>query len=160
MGEPTRRTVLLTAAAAACACAGCPLLASAAARSGGTVDIGPLDDFARPGVADRWAASDGFFVVSRAGRVYAVASHCTHKKVALVVANGDDGFKCPRHGSTFAADGSVVKAPARKALPRFGIRVNGAGRLVVDPQKKFGKKDWDAPGSYVAAARRDRPAVD
>lgn len=150
MADPTRRDVLLVAAAAACACAGCPLHAAAApARASKPVDVGPLKEFADEGVTDHWADSDGFFVVSRGGRVYAVSSHCTHKKVALVVARGDAGFKCPRHGSTFDAEGHVSKSPARKALPRFAVRVNADGNVVVDPGKSFGEKEWDDPSAFV-----------
>src|SRR3982751_2753416 len=148
MTDPTRRDVLLVAAAAACACAGCPLLTVAApART--TVDVGPLEDFTTEGVTDRFAAGDGFFLVNRDGRLYAVSFHCTHKKVALVVAKGDAGFKCPRHGSTFAAAGRVSKSPARKPLPRFAIRVNAAGHVIIDPGKSFGEKDWDDSAAFV-----------
>ena len=152
MPDPTRRSVLVIAAAAACACAcaGCPLLSLAApARRAGAVDVGPLKDFTNEGVTDRWAASDGFFVVSRGGRVFAVSSHCTHKKVQLVPAKNDTGFKCPRHGSTFDAAGHVTKSPARKPLPRFAIRPNDAGHLVVDPGSQFAENDWDDPAAFV-----------
>jgi Rieske Fe-S protein len=154
MTDPTRRDVLLIAAAAACACAGCPLLSVAApARTTGAVDAGPLEHFTAEGVTDRFAAGDGFFLVHRDGRLYAVSSHCTHKIVALVVAKGDAGFKCPRHGSTFDAAGHVSKSPARKPLPRFAIRVNAAGHVIVDPGKSFAEKDWDDSSAFVKAAK-------
>jgi len=129
-------------------------LAGAAARQAGPVDAGPLNKYAQYGVTDRWAASDGFFVVSRCGKLYAVSSHCTHKRVQLVIAKGerDGGFKCPRHGSTFDPAGHVTKAPARKALPRFGIRVNDAGHIIVDPSVQFGEKDWNNPACSVSTA--------
>jgi nitrite reductase/ring-hydroxylating ferredoxin subunit len=154
MTDPTRRSVLVIAAAAACACAGCPLPTRAAPARGSTLlDVGPLKDFAREGVRDQWAASDGFFVVSRGGRVFAVSSHCTHKKVQLVPARNDDGFKCPRHGSTFDAAGKVIKSPARKPLPRFAIRRNDAGHLIVNPGSQFAEKEWDDPAAFVRTDR-------
>jgi thiosulfate dehydrogenase [quinone] large subunit len=152
MSDPTRRTILAIAAAAACACAGsgCPLLAGAAdASPPGPVDVGPLENFAPEGVADRWAAAAGFFVVSRGGRVYAVSSRCTHKAVRLVAARGGEGFKCPRHGSTFDDAGHVTRSPARKALAHFAIRLSDARHVIVDPSKPFAEKDWDDPASYV-----------
>ena len=130
MSTPTRRQFVAAAAGAACVCAGCPLLAAAVERRNRPVNVGKLTDFDHDGVYDSWAG-DGFFVVRRGGKLYAVSSHCTHRKVKLVVAKGD-GFKCPRHGSTFDADGRVTKSPARKSLPRFGIRVDGSGNVVVD----------------------------
>jgi nitrite reductase/ring-hydroxylating ferredoxin subunit len=150
MTDPTRRSVLVIAAAAACACAGCPLLAPAApAKTSTPVDVGPLKDFTHEGVTDQWAVSNGFFVVSRGGRVFAVSSQCTHKKVRLVPAKGDDGFKCPRHGSTFDAAGHVTKSPARKPLPRFAIRLNDAGHVVVNPGSQFAEKEWNDPAAFV-----------
>ena len=150
MNNPSRRTFIVTAAAAACACAGCPLLASGSpARAVGPVDAGPLEDFGKDGVTERWAGSDGFFVVRRGGKLYAVSSHCTHKKVRLVVAKGDEGFKCPRHGSAFGADGHVIRSPARLALPRFAIRVKDNGHIVVDTAAQFGERDWGDPASFV-----------
>ena len=155
MTEPTRRQfIAVTAAAAACACAGCPLMAAAAApaRKAAAVDVGPLDDFSVDGVTDRWAGT-GFFVVRRGGRLYAVSSRCTHKNVALAVANGAGPFKCPRHGSTFDAAGRVTKAPARKPLPRLGIRLDDAGHVIVDPAARFGESKWGDPSSFVQLIR-------
>ena len=149
---PSRRDVLAVTAAAACACAGCPLLSAAPAapkRAGRPVDVGPLKDLAGDGVIDRWAAAHGFFLVRRRGRLHAVSSTCTHKKVALVAARGDAGFKCPRHGSIFDPGGRATKAPARKPLPRFGIRLNDAGRVVVDTGSSFAEKNWDDPAAFV-----------
>ena len=124
-------------------------MAAAPARTTGPVDAGPLEDLTAEGVTDRFAAGDGFFLVNRDGRLYAVSSHCTHKNVALVVAKGDAGFKCPRHGSTFDAAGHVIKSPARKPLPRFAIRLNDAGHLIVNPGSQFAEHDWDDPAAFV-----------
>ena len=162
MPDLTRRQMIsLTAAAAACACAGCPLLAeAAAAKPVGKVDVGSLEDFAADGVTDRWAGA-GFFVVRRGGRLYAVSSRCTHRNVGLVSAGGNGGFKCPRHGSTFDAAGRVTKSPARKPLPRLGIRLTDAGRVIVDPGVRFGEAQWDDAASYVPLkrpAQNDAPA--
>ncbi len=69
------------------------------------------------------------------------------------MAEGSKGFKCPRHGSGFTLEGKVTKSPARKPLPRFGIRVNDQGRVVVDPSKRFGEGDWDEPDCFVSVGR-------
>src|SRR3954464_2435564 len=101
-----RQFVTATAAVAACAC--CPLfnnLAEAAPAAREPVDVGAATDFKPNTITDRWAASDGFFVVRRGDRLFAVSSTCTHKKVRLVAAGKEAGssLKCPRHGSTFDA---------------------------------------------------------
>jgi Rieske Fe-S protein len=153
MADPTRREFVAGAAlAAACACAGCASDAARPAPAAGPVrpvDVGPLNEFAGDGVYDAWADNHGFFIVSRARRVYAVSSHCTHRQVVLVVAKADAGFRCPRHGSTFDADGHVTKSPARQSLPRFAVRLDGRGHVVVDASRQYGESDWTDPGSFV-----------
>ena len=155
--QPTRRQFVTASAAVAAACAGCPLLAGAAetASAGAApVDVGPLDDFAADGVFDRWAAA-GFFVVRRGGRLFAVSSTCTHKKVRLVSSakGGASAFKCPRHGSGFDANGHATKAPARKPLPRHGVRLDDRGHVLVDRAVRFSKNDWDDPAAFVATPK-------
>jgi nitrite reductase/ring-hydroxylating ferredoxin subunit len=138
------------AACAGAACAACPALRALAGAASGKrapVDVGPLAQFRPTGIYDPQGAGRRFFVVSRGGRVYAVSATCTHKSVALAVKDGS--FKCPRHGSAFSVGGKVVKAPARKALPRFGMRVTGAGRLLVDPSVVFAQGEWEEDGSFI-----------
>jgi cytochrome b6-f complex iron-sulfur subunit len=154
-----RQFVTLTAASAAAACAGSPLFSNVAHAAGASrdpVDVGPAADFKPDTITDRWATSHGFFVVRRGDRLFAVSSTCTHKKVRLVAAGkavgkggGGGALKCPRHGSAFDADGHVTKSPARKPLPRFGVRLDDAGHLLVDPSKEFGEKDWDDESASV-----------
>jgi len=135
---------------AACACATCPALralAAAASEKTSPVDVGPLEDFKAPGIHDPSGPGRQFFLVSRGGRLYAVSSTCTHKNVALVARDG--AFKCPRHGSAFSADGNVTKAPARKPLPRYGIRLNDRSHVIVDPSVRFQSNGREDAGSFV-----------
>lgn len=53
----------------------------------------------------------------QAGRLHAVSARCTHKGCTVTWNNADRTWDCPCHGSVFAADGSVIHGPARKALP-------------------------------------------
>ncbi len=90
----------------------------------------------------------GFFIVRKRGRLYAVASACTHKEVKLVVIGGV--LKCPRHGSLFDDDGIVTKGPVREALPRFAICLDGDRQVKVDTKVGFSRKQWkDSPRSYL-----------
>ena len=115
------------------------------------MEVGRPEDL-KEGITDRWAA-EGFFVVRRGDRVFAVSSTCTHKKVRLVVGNkggnAGAGFKCPRHGSGFDAEGHATKAPARKPLPRYAVRLDDDGHLVVDRSRQFGERDWDDTDAVV-----------
>lgn len=154
----SRRQVLQSGLAG---CAGC-VLAGCAGGNGsssgseagiapdieyGPVDAGPLSDYRGQGVYDALARR-GFFLVRRAGRLFAVSSICTHQHVLLDA--GDTDLGCPRHGSLFSIEGVVLKAPARRSLPHHPIRLDERGHLIVDTSVDLDKPSWDAPGASVA----------
>ena len=62
--------------------------------------------------------------------VYAISTVCTH--LGCIVKAEGGGFECPCHGSRFAADGSVTKGPAPKALPWLTVTAGGGGTFIVD----------------------------
>ena len=135
---------------AACACATCPVFQALAAppkELARPVDVGGVSEFRRNGIYDPVGAGRKFFLISRGGRLYAVSSTCTHKKVGLVIAG--DKLKCPRHGSGFTTEGRVTKSPARKSLPRYAIRLNNESRVIVDVKITFPEGAWDDPASFV-----------
>jgi Rieske Fe-S protein len=63
--------------------------------------------------------------------VHAISTICTH--LGCVVKPTTEGFECPCHGSRFAADGSVTKGPAPRALEWLKVS-NKGGAWVVDEQ--------------------------
>lgn len=135
---------------AACACTTCPALralAEAAKERAAPVDVGPLGEFKTKGIHGPLGTGRRFYLVNRGGRLYAVSATCTHKDVKLVVKDGM--LRCPRHGSAFGADGRVTKAPARKPLPRYGIRLNDDGHVLVDASAVYGRDAWAEPGSSI-----------
>jgi cytochrome b6-f complex iron-sulfur subunit len=60
--------------------------------------------------------------------VYAISLVCTH--LGCIVKNTPEGFECPCHGSRFAADGSVAKGPAPRALPWLQVSSLSGAYLV------------------------------
>jgi cytochrome b6-f complex iron-sulfur subunit len=60
--------------------------------------------------------------------VFAVSTVCTH--LGCIVKSRDAGFECPCHGSRFAADGSVLKGPAPRALAWLKVSGGGGGYVV------------------------------
>jgi Rieske Fe-S protein len=67
------------------------------------------------------------------GGVHAVSLVCTH--LGCLVKTSAGGFECPCHGSRFAADGSVSKGPAPKALPWIQVTRVAAGTYLIDESK-------------------------
>lgn len=66
---------------------------------------------------------------------HAISAVCTH--LGCLVHRQDDGsFKCPCHGSRFAADGSVTGGPAPRALRWTELSVSPEGWLVADTLKE------------------------
>ena len=96
---------------------------------GKTINAGPVGDFAADGVY-RQFRTEGFFVIRRAGKLFALSAICTHRKCKLDVA-ADGSFECPCHGSTFDAAGHVTTGPARLDLPMLPVFPNEQGQLLV-----------------------------
>ena len=82
-------------------------------------------------------------VLRDAAGVYALSTICTH--LGCIVKRAADGFDCPCHGSRFAADGSVLRGPAPKALPWLEVRHTGGSTFIVDEGKLV------PPGTKVMA---------
>lgn len=62
--------------------------------------------------------------------IYAVSMICTH--LGCVVGTAEVGFRCPCHGSEFAADGAVIHGPAPRGLPWLRVSLTEDGALEVD----------------------------
>ncbi len=76
-----------------------------------------------------------FFVCRDARGLFAVSGLCTHEGVTLQVKGS--GFYCPRHGATFALDGSKPSSPARSPLPHFAVCFDSSSTLYVDTNSEI-----------------------
>jgi thiosulfate dehydrogenase (quinone) large subunit len=50
---------------------------------------------------------------------------CPHQGCPVTFVSPSDGFRCPCHGSTFAANGSLTNGPATRGLSAIPVRVDG-----------------------------------
>jgi Rieske Fe-S protein len=123
-----RQFLLLTAGLAA----GC----KSANKGGGlnpgaerTINAGPVANYAADGVYNNFR-DEGFFVIRRGDRLFALSAICTHRKCKLT-AEPARSFYCKCHGSTFDAAGHVTEGPARRDLPILPTNIDGQGRLLV-----------------------------
>ena len=151
------RRQFLAAAAVATAAVSLPVLQPAASAAGPKqkptppdkpVDVGPLSDFAKDGVTDKWAKSDAsFFVVRHDGKLFAPSSLCTHRFCTLQVET--DNLYCKCHKSHFTQAGEVIDGPAKRSLPRYKITVNDKQHVIVEPKTEYTEKQWDDAASFV-----------
>ena len=138
-----RRFVLASAAFAVTACCGgrraraagdappaAPATDAGAEAGGNVVDAGPLADIKADGVYGNGFREQGFFVIRRDKKVFALSSVCTHKG-CKVRAQEDGSFLCRCHKSTFDADGRVTKGPATRDLPRLPVADDERNHLLV-----------------------------
>lgn len=113
--------------------------ASGGAKSPSLTKVG---DFVRAGTVTeltkqgRLMVKDGntsLMVMSnptKPGSVYAIDSVCTHQGCAVDWDGDKKQIICPCHGSTFNADGTVIKGAATKPLKSYEAKIDGDSILV------------------------------
>lgn len=113
------------------------------------VDIGTLKDFAEDGISEKFTAHD-FFVIRYQDRLFAASTTCPHMG-NILRRDPQDATRivCGTYGSVFDTEGMVVVGPASSGLVRLGIVVNGAGQIVVDPNKEFSQDQWIDKSCYI-----------
>jgi len=83
---------------------------------------------------DAWRQSQQQGVVylrQPAGKtVEALSARCTHLGCTVHWAPAEARFKCPCHGSQFAADGTVLHGPAERPLDRLPVQKRGEDLFV------------------------------
>ena len=82
-----------------------------------------------------------YIVRAREGYFYAMAAVCTHLGCITNYKADTREIACPCHGSRFDLEGNVVHGPAPHPLPRYSVRINEGGVLVVDKGTIVGPAD-------------------
>lgn len=125
----TRREFLILTATFAAGCSSMQDVGVLSTNKERVVNAGPVSNYAADGVYAAFR-SQGFFIVRRGEKLFALASICTHKRCKLDVER-NRSFYCPCHGSTFDPNGHVIEGPARRDLPVFATSANENGQLLV-----------------------------
>ena len=73
-------------------------------------------------------------IVSTEEGLGAISLVCTH--LGCLVAESEEGFRCPCHGSRFDHQGKVLAGPAPRPLPWFALSEVADGTLVVDATRE------------------------
>src|SRR5882757_1891360 len=124
-----RRQFLLLTAGLVAGCQSVNNGGGTATKPERTLSAGPASNYAADGVYSSFR-DQGFFVVRRDGKLFALSAICTHRNCKLN-AKPDRSFYCKCHGSTFAPDGHVTQGPARRDLPLFATTTDANGQLLV-----------------------------
>ncbi len=74
-------------------------------------------------------AQAGAWLLRDAAGLYALATRCPH--LGCTVERQAAGFRCPCHGSEFAADGQVQRGPATDNLSYLKLTRSSAGHVVL-----------------------------
>ena len=70
---------------------------------------------------------------------WALSLVCSH--LGCTIEEGDNGYRCPCHGSRYDLDGRVLKGPAKQALKAIWVDVDAEGNLMIDVSR-------EAPAGY------------
>lgn len=112
-------------------CGGCAETENAPPRlHPAAIDAGPVTDYAKDGVYDRFK-DQGVFIVRKAERLYAVSSICTHRRCKLRIEPDHRTLYCRCHGSSFDDAGKVLEGPATRNLPELPTSIDSANHLHV-----------------------------
>ena len=74
------------------------------------------------------------FIYRTRGGFRALSAHCPH--LGCVVAPHGPGFRCPCHGSTFDAHGTVLGGPAPRPLSWLRVGMAPDGQITVDTSER------------------------
>ncbi len=83
------------------------------------------------------------------GMVHAFSLECPHKGTMVQWQPAASRFYCPKHKSTFKAEGTRIQGKAPRSLDRYAVRLEG-GKIVVDTavaiESTANAAGWSAAG--------------
>jgi len=89
--------------------------------------VGSAEDF--PVGSETRLEKENVFIFRDEQGIYAISAVCTH--LGCIVAQSQQGFACPCHGSKFDHKGNVVGGPAPRPLPWLEVSRAADGSLLV-----------------------------
>ncbi len=84
--------------------------------------------------------SSAWVVKKAENEIVAFAPQCPHLGCAVHWVAKQNEFLCPCHASTFSIEGQVLTGPARRALDRFEVKVEG-DKLLLGSVRRSGEAD-------------------
>ena len=93
----------------------------------------------------------GVIIVRHQGEVRALVLWCPHQHTPLRWQDADGRFECPKHHSSFQADGTRIEGRAERGMDRYAVRREG-NDLVVDLGTIY-REDQEAAQWQAAVVR-------
>jgi nitrite reductase/ring-hydroxylating ferredoxin subunit len=97
--------------------------------------------------------SNRLILVRYKGMVHAFSLECPHKGTMVEWQPDKSRFYCPKHKSTFQAEGTRIQGKSPRSLDRFAVKVEG-GKVVVDTSVVLDQEQnptgWSSAGVKVA----------
>jgi len=112
---------------------------------------GEGDEYGVVSVSEKFMEEQRVWIVRETDKIYAVFGKCTHLGCTPKWFAEDRQFKCPCHGSKYYSNGVNFAGPAPRPMDRYGIVELEDGRIEIDKATLFSVKEFEDPGSYLAA---------
>jgi Rieske Fe-S protein len=116
---------------------------------GAVIPAGSAEGFARNTVT-AFPRGQFYLACLEDGGFLAISRKCTHLGCTVPWVEDDHRFACPCHGSTFDITGSVIQAPAPRALDLFPVTIEN-NVVRVNTGKRIKRSEFQA--SQVAYAK-------
>ena len=108
-------------------------LNSSSGQNSGYVKVGSVKVLNTTGRLRKKTSGNTVLVVrdpNTADTLYAFEPICTHQGCEVNWRDREQNIFCSCHGSTFNADGSVIRGPASRPLKQYPVKVDGDAILV------------------------------
>ena len=102
---------------------------------GGTYITGPAADTVAVNTAVK--VSGNLYIARDSQGLFALDVVCPHAGCPPTLQPNSLTWLCPCHASTFGFNGSLIQGPATRALYKYFVCKDSAGRLVIDTSKKI-----------------------
>jgi cytochrome b6-f complex iron-sulfur subunit len=112
------------------------------AKAGAVVQAGAVESFAA-GTVTAFQRGQFYLVRMDNGGVLALSCKCTHLGCTVPWVEEEKKFLCPCHASAFDITGSVISAPAPRALDRFPVTIENHV-VKVDTSKRIKRSGFES----------------
>jgi cytochrome b6-f complex iron-sulfur subunit len=109
-------------------------------RAGNIIEAGPVESF-EPGTVTAFPRGNFYLARLEDGGFLAISRTCTHLGCTVPWVSAEASFVCPCHASAFDITGSVINAPASRALDLYRVFIEN-NIVSVDTRKRIRRTEF------------------